>query len=396
MKRTLTFNRSLYKSTQSKINVDIWDKCVNAYDNKQYLKSFQLLLDYINPELKKKYANETKTEYVIPHGTITLTLKYDDDKFSVTAPFVRVPENNKIALMRQVASINFNELYLAQIVLKGDELHFQYTCPSDLIHPGKLYYVFKEICTYGDKYGAEFASKFNAPYINVPKITPFDAKSIDKAYDVVQQSCKECNDAIKFFENDRKFGFAWNIIDSTLMKILYFAHPKGQLHNDISKAIFDMDKDDIQLIECNAIGKKMVERLQAMSKEELSKYLYNDETFVSYKNRSSLQNIQDNFSSNFGKIQGYFSQGDYMSVCLIATYQLYSMYLYNDVQNNVNRLVVSALKASSGKTWEKAADPLYKAIARIMYGDLTPIVGINLGGGLVELFSTLIHKIKNR
>lgn len=384
MKQTLTFTPSLFKSTASKINVDIWDQCVDAYDNKEFLKSFHLLLDYINPELQKKYGNESRTEYVIPHGAITITLKYDDDQFSATAPFMNLPENNKIPMMRQTASLNFNNLYMAQIELKDNDLHFEYTCPAGLIQPYKLYYVFKDICSVGDKYVAEFASKFNASLIKEPQIKPYDAQTIEKVYNIVQQSCNECNEAVKYFENERKYGFAWNIIDCTLLKLLYYAHPKGQLLYDISKVLYDMDKEEVPLIEANALGKKMVEQIQAMPKDELAKYLYHEESFVSSKNRSSLKNIQDNFKNSYEKIVNYYDQADYMSVCVMITYQFYNMYFYNDVQDDVNALVVSAFEASSGQTWEKAAEPLYKAMNSIMNGDLTPLKGKTKSGGFLS------------
>lgn len=389
MKQTLTFNPSIFKSTASKINVDIWDTCIDKYDNKEYFKSFHLLLDYINPELRRKYGNSSETEYIIPHGTETITLKFGDKVFSATAPFMKLTEKNKIPMMRQAASLNFNNLYLTQIEQREGDLYFEYTCPTELVQPYKLYYVFSEICSVGDKYSAEFASKFGAEYVLKPKIKPFEPQTVDMVYDVIQLSCKECNDGVKYFENERKYGFAWNIIDCTLLKIMYYAHPQGQLLNDIIKVLNDMDKEEIPLIEANAMGKKMVEQLQSMSKEELSKYLYYTETFVSSKNRSTLKNIQENFRSPYEKISNYYYQADYMSVCVMITFQFYNMYFYNDLQDDINALVTSALKASSGLPWDKAAEPLYKAMMGIMSGNLTPVKGKSGG-----FFSSLFGKKK--
>jgi hypothetical protein len=46
------------------------------------------------------------------------------------------------------------------------------------------------------------------------------------------------------------------------------------------------------------------------------------------------------------------------------------MYFYNDVQDDINNVVVNALKQSSAKEWEKAAPFLYTAMKNIMEGKL--------------------------
>lgn len=74
-----------------------------------------------------------------------------------------------------------------------------------------------------------------------PKVTPYDAESRNNIYNALQVSCKECLDAVKYFESSRKYGYIWNIIDTTLMKFMYFAQPQGQLQNDMQKAIRDME-----------------------------------------------------------------------------------------------------------------------------------------------------------
>lgn len=49
-------------------------------------------------------------------------------------------------------------------------------------------------------------------------------------------------DAVKDFEADRKYGFAWNVLDTTILKILLRFHPQGQLLNDLNKAVSEMDQ----------------------------------------------------------------------------------------------------------------------------------------------------------
>lgn len=385
MKKTLTFNVSIIGSTASKLNIDAWDACSHAYDQKEYLKSFLGLLDYINPEIRTKYGNANETEFSIPHGSVIVNIKIEADKLRITAPFLKLPENNRIPLLRQTAALNFRNLDLAQIELKDGQLQFEYSCPMALADPYKMYYIFREICNTGDKYDDEFSTKFGAERIYEPKITPYDSQTIDTVYNVVQQSCKECVDGLKEYESERKYGYAWNIVACTILKILYYAHPQGQLLNDLNKAIHELDREDIPLSEVVNIGKREVDRLQNMTKEQLAEDLYFVEMFVSPKRRSSLKNIQDNFENTYKKVSNYIEQEDYMAVAVMICYSFYNMYFYNDVQDDVNSVVVDAMTRSSAKSWDEAAPILYKAMDSIMKGELN----VSSGGGLKKLFGGL-------
>lgn len=370
MKQTLTFIPPVIASTESKINVEAFDVSVEAFENHEYLKSFYALLDYINSEFRTKYGNAQGNEFHIPHGSIIVNIKLDDEKLSITAPFVLLPEKGRIPLLRQVAGLNFNAMDLSMIYLRDNQLSFEYSCPLQLINPYKIYYILEEICRTGDKYDDEFETKFGAQRIYEPKITPYDAADTDRIYDALQLCCRECLEAVKYFEPSRKYGYIWNIIDTTMMKFMYFAQPQGQLLNDMQKAIRDMDREDMPLPDITAQGRAIIEKLQKMPKEELAESLYYVETFIPSKRRSNLQNIQENFEDNYKKVSGYMESGDYMTACVMMLYKFYEMYYYNNLQEDVNRVVADALQKGSAKPWEEAAPLLYKAMEAIMEDEL--------------------------
>lgn len=370
MKQTLTFNPSTIASTASKLNVEAFDVSVEAFENQEYLKSFYALLDYINGDFRTKYGNVQGSEFNIPHGSIVVNIKLDDEKLTITAPFVALPEKGRIPVLRQVAGLNFNAMDLAMIFLKGDQLYFEYSCPIQLINPYKIYYILEEICRTGDKYDDEFETKFDAKRIYEPKIQPYDDATLENIYNALQLSCKECLDAVKYFESSRKYGFVWNIVQTTLLKFMYFANPQGQLLNDMQKAIREMDREDIPLPEITAKGKAVVERLQKMTKGELAEDLYYAETFIPSKRRSNLQNIQENFEDCYKKVTSYLETGDNMTVCVMVTYKFYEMYYYNNLQDDVNNVVVKALQKSSALPWDQAAPILYQAMEAIMEDEL--------------------------
>lgn len=370
MKQNLTFEVSTIASTQSQINVDAFDRSMEAFEKKQYTESFLTLLDYIDPDLRQKFGTAAEDEFHIPHGSIIVNISLKNNRLDISAPFLALPEKNRVPLLRQVASLNINNLDLTRIVLREDKLYFEYGCPLDMVNPYKIYYILNEICQTGDQYDDEFSTKFGAQRIYEPKITPYDAATIDRVYDVIQLSCRECLDAVKYFESERKYSYAWNILASTMLKVLYFAHPQGQLLNDLDKAVKEHDREDIPLPEIVARGKETVAWMQGLSKEDLAKDLYFVETFVPGKRRSNLKNIQENFKNTYTNATSALESGDYMACCVMIVYKFYEMYYYNDVQDDVNAVVVRAMKAASAKPWEEAAPILQDALDDIMEGEL--------------------------
>lgn len=90
-----------------------------------------------------------------------------------------------------------------------------------------------------------------------------------------------------------------------------------------------------------------------MTKEQLAADLYFVETFISDRRRSVLKNIQDNFEDAYEKAGSALESGDFIVCCLLIINKFYELYYYNNVQNDVNAVVVKAMKATSAMSWKK-------------------------------------------
>lgn len=370
MKQTITYYEPVIASTASKMDVDAFDRSIGLFDAHDYRQALLTLLDYINPELRTRYGNPEQTRFSIPHGSIIVNIEITGDRLELRAPFVALPEKGRIPLLRQVASLNINILDLPCIAMEDGKLFFRYDCPLAMAHPGKVYDVLYDICTTGDRYDDEFATKFGAQRIYEPQMTPYDDATVGRIYDNLQQLCRECLDGVKFFETDRKFGYCWNLLSTSLYQLFYFANPQGELLNTLDKAIREIGRNDIPQTEVIARGKEDIQKLQAMTREQLAASLYFVETFVSDKRRSNLKNIQDNFEDTFDNASSYLEADDYRACSVVVTNKFYEMYYYNNVQDDVNNVVAKALKAASAKPWEEAAPILHRGMEKIMEDEL--------------------------
>lgn len=381
MKITPAYTAPVLSSTQSKVNLETYEQSVDRYNEGRHLEALHLLLDHLNPEFRPKYGNAEGTEFHIPHGSILVNIVVRDGRLHIGADFLEIPEKGRVAMLRQVAGINLNYLLLPHFSKTGDRLSMEYDCPLSQSHPQKLFFVLRNICHIGDRYDDEFCTKFGAKRCYEPRITPYPAEEAERIYQAVLTTCRETLDAAKEYESERRYGYAWNEIDTAFYKISYFANPQGQLTNDLDKAVDDMDKE-LPIAELVAKGKAFLERLLAMPREEMIRDFYFVDTLVSTKRRSSLNNVQENMKDVYQEAGEAIEAGNYERATVRMLYKFYEMYFYNDMQDDLNAVAARALERSAGKPVEEASEILYDALDDIMEGELDtdPEEALDLSG----------------
>lgn len=369
MKQTFTFIPPIVNSTQSSIRTEAYETSVDLYNQNEYLQAFHSLLDYLNANFRTKYGNADGTEFHIPHGSILLHISIKDGSIYINVDFLNLPEKERVAMLRQVADLNLNKLLLPRFVKDADKLRMEYACPFSQSHPNKMYFVLQNICHIGDKYDDEFCTKFGATRCYEPQITPYPQAEIDRMYESIQTLGSETLEALKEYNSDRRYGYSWNILDTTFYQIAYFARPQGQLQNDLNKAIDEMDAN-LPTEEVVAKGKAFLEKLLAMPKEKLAEDLYFVDILVSTKRRSSLSNVQENFEEVYNEADEAMQSKNYERSAVRILYKFYEGYFYNDMQDDINAVIAKALQKASGKPVEEASEILYAAMDAIMEGDL--------------------------
>lgn len=369
MKNAITYFEPVHSSTQSAFDAERYRQSVELYDNKQYTEALHTFLDSLNPKFRETYGNAEGTEFHIPHGSIVVDILLADDRLRIHADFMELPAKGSVAMLRQVAGLNTNQLLLPTFLLEGNKLTLDYTCPIQRSHPAKLYGVLRDICYIGDQYDDEFSAKFGATRLYTPNVRPYSTEEIDRLYDAIQTICRDALAAVKEYDSNRQGAYSWNILETAVYQILYTAAPQGQLLNELDKAIADLDRD-LPVNELNQKGVEVLKKLAATPKEELARDLYHVDTLISTKRRSSLRNVQDNLREVYEQAEQAIQGGNFEAATVRMLYKFYEMYYYCDVQDDINNVAAKALAKASGLAWEEAADVLYDALDDIMEGNL--------------------------
>lgn len=360
------FDKSLITKDTHMYDFEYWDTVVKTYENKQYKQTIIEVLNYINPDLVEKTGNSDKTKFVISHGSIVIFLDIDDDRYTIRAPFLKMPEQNKVALMRQLTELNFFSLNLTQIVLNDkDELEFIFESPLEMCEPYKIYNILEEICMVADGNDDVFIEKFGAKRLTEPKIERFSTEMVDKAWEKFQAYLKEAIDYIAYFESKNMYPFCWDVCYTTFTKIDYYMKPQGFLRYEIEKAVNELNAQ-VHLNERVAKAKNALQKFQALSKDKFAESLYKIEVFITEKPKARLPDIQSFIQKTYQNSEQEIAKGDGIGATYTLMTGLLDLFYRRDIPAKIMDKFVSALADMSQKPWGEAATILWRSVDGVM------------------------------
>ena len=368
MQNNLSFQRTLAGSLKSNIDVEIWDKVLNLYDTGLYADAIRACINYVDPNIEKKFANADRTEYNVPHGSIIAQVKITETEFIVTAPFLSIEGAKQVPVLRQVAQLNFTPLTISRIDLEGDKLYFKFSCPLGAAEPYKIYDVLREICINADNYDDEFISKFGASRIQEPKIYAYSPEQKENAWNTIQQYIKEAFEAYEQLENKRLTSYLWDVLVITLLKIDYFCAPQGALRNEIEKTIVYLNSKDDYYQRLSG-GKEYLKKLQNYDKAKFENDLYKIDVFVPYKFRTSLESIRNILKYAYETSEKEIKAMDYIGATCTLEYGILNLFYSNNVEDAISEVLTKAMESASAKPMQEASRILFEAVQKIMTTD---------------------------
>lgn len=365
MTNSLSFDKTLMTSLETKIKVEKWKESLDAYKAEQYKVSFLTLLDYIDTDIRKQYANATETSFKIPHGSIVVEIEITDNLLQIKAPFLKVGNTHKIPVFRRIAEINFSPLNLAQIRFQNDELDFYYEAPLHLCEPYKIYYVLEEICHKADNYDDEFKAAFDVDSLHEPKITPYSSEILETIWSTFNRFIAEAEQYFEYFDRERMSYFNWDVINITLKKIDYCMSPQGKLRTDIEREIINLNSQDSISIKIQK-GKQFLQNLKNISKEIFLEDFYIAETFIPIKSRSEIEHLKKNLEHTLKVAGEEINKGDQIGATFTLLLSFYDMLYYNMVPKEVYAKTQATLEQAANQPWKEAASSLFKGMTAIM------------------------------
>lgn len=347
------------------------DEAVEAFESHDYLKSLQLLIDALDCDFRERYGSPDGTSFSIPHGSIVVHIDITPEELHISADFLKLPAKGRVAMLRQVAEMNINNLMLARFVKSGDYLKMEYSCPITDTHPHKIHAIIHNICAIGDKYDDELCTRFHAERCYTPRVTPYTPQEVNAVVTGLHTIGQLALDAAADYSAQRRYVYAWTILCGAINQFTFFANPQGQLINDINKAIESMN-DERPLEELVSRGASFIKKLMAMPVEQLAADLYTVEMMVSMKPHTQLQSVQEDFEGLHEGVTEAMQKKDYDQVVVRIYFSFYQLLVDNNLPLLLEYVIITALRESAALPLKEAAEIMLRALDRIMEGDIEP------------------------
>ncbi len=368
MKKTLPYFEPVVKSTQATDSPDLYFGSFDLFEEGKYVEAIRMVLDSNNPDISEQFGNEDGTEYHIPHGSVIINISITPDgMLNAEVPFMRVPKENAVAMLRAVASLNTGRLMLARFYLEDEMLSVRWSCPLSEAHPSTFDWQINNMCRVADDFDDEFVANFGAERLCEPIVTRYDENTIDRLYDAIQSIGRITLEAVADFTKERRFGIAWNALMSSFCQIDYVANPQGNLKDELNDAIRDLNNDEHtpeSVLVKKASG--ALEKILAKSKEDIAVDLYETHMIESAKRRSTIANMQKNFKEIYRNLLDHYQGGDYSQAAVGLIRKIYEAYHYCDMDDSLNEFFVDLLKASADRPFEDAGRPLISGLDQFL------------------------------
>lgn len=362
MQTCISFTPTAQKTLASKNNIEQWNNSLDFFDSKEYLKSIYAFFDYLDGNILQHYANADRSQIVIPQGSAVVIIDISSDTISIRAPFVKLPEEKRLPVLRKCTELNFGTMVLPQITLEDDSLVMSYSMPIALCEPYKLYDVLRDIAVNADKYDDEFVNKFGALRLMEPQITHYPASELAAIVENTQKIATEALDYASFFEGKRDQVLVSDALFIGINRIKYYASPGGVLSNKLNDAVDAFYGRNHDMPAKIKIMRTALESVKNLTAEEAGDTYNLSYQLIPVKGNASRSYLKDWIVRQYDDAASMFNKEHYSTATSYSLYTLYIILAEFNIEDSSRQAIEGTLKEAAGKPWKEASTILMKAM----------------------------------
>ena len=353
------------------IDVEHWEKAMDAFDEKRYKEAAVEVLNYINSDIMKEVDTSGDIDITAHQGSAEIQIHIDDKIFRIKAPFLQLTDrSNTVALLRKIAEINFSAMTLAQIYKRDSNLCFEYEMPIELAQPNKVYDLLWEVSVHADKYDDVLINNFGASFIAEPQKTALTAEEQEEALRQIKAVFTDFEQIMSYLVEKRLETYKWELSALTLLKLSNMPYINGQWRTDLIDEISQIFNGDISFEYRADRAVQYIKKLLKNPLDELLKDIYQAPQFISLRWRSTEDIIADrlkNYTQTVEKNkkgERYMHQYYYLKIIFHKL-----IYDYN-LEKNYLDAIQDTLVSVNDKDYEEAAPVLEDLYFKMLHKEL--------------------------
>lgn len=362
MHTCISFTPTIQKSLHSKNNITKWNDTLDAYDKKEYLQAAYNLFDYLDEDILKHYANADKSQIVIPQGSAVVIIDISNEKILIKAPFVKLPAEKQLPILRKCTELNFGSMSLPQIFLENDVLTMSFSMPIELCEPYKLYDLLRDIATNADKYDDEFVSKFGAVRIMEPQISHYSDQQLQEIQNNAIAIADEALKYAAYFEGKRDLVSTGDVLFIGINRLKYYADPTGILNNKLTDAVSGFYNRSNDINTKIKLMRSALEAVKNITTEESKDAFCMTYQLIPLKSNASRGYLKDWIAKQYEYAESLVNKENFSIATIYNLYTLYVILADFNIDENSSKAIEYSLKKAADKPWAEAAPILLKAM----------------------------------
>ena len=358
--RLPTFENIITYDNSKFYNLEFWKKAKEHYDAKEYKLSAINVLQYLNSSfLKKKDIKKDRIEIYCKHGLADIEIIVTNTHISVKSKLIKLPKENRKAILRQVAEFNFAFFDFAKIVLDEELLYIDFQTPLALAHPHYLFDVLYEIIYGSDKILSELIFNYNAkPLWEIQRLPKEKEKKVLEEISLIKQEYFELT---KHFKENNEDSLEWDIGVISLYKLVLLKHLRGKTFFEIRELLETAYDGDLSV---ERRAELMYDFFERMDEKKLKDEVFTVELAASDKKYCNSEIAQEFFGDYKDIVDSFYQNGKKLKLSyMITTIMLRFLILYNVDKKNftfINKTLMRQSKSDTELAYKKLRSAFYK------------------------------------
>ena len=293
-----------------------WNKALDHFKNKNYVDSFESLLNYITDKSVgnlKITRNGDRVDFELIQGSKIIKGYGDNADFRAEASIVTMAESS-VPVMRKLMSLNYALMY-TKFALKDSTLCMKFTSHALDASPNKIYFALKELAKKADQQDDLLVQEFSSlQEIDTHNIIELSVEERELRYNTLIEKIKETKDYINTLDsNSMSGGIAFLLLNLTYT-LDYLFVPQGYVTDCLEKiqSMF-FAKNNLSTAERNVKILDEYDNILNKPKEAICEGLYDVKATFAIANPANQKTVMD-FMFKEREKMGWYRDNNYPKI----------------------------------------------------------------------------------
>ncbi len=352
------------------LNNENWKKAMDMYEAKDYVKSINQVLKYINPQFDKVIEDGKVCE--VKEGSSVIRIEIKDNHLNLRVNFLKHDGDPSISLLRKLAKMNMDVFTLSVVRISDNDIYVDYSDRLELSHPMKIYNIIDEMLYFTDLYDDLFVKKYGVSLYNSGGENNETPRSnIDELWNEFQANIVETEKNLELYKSKKYDHYMIDPYFNFYNKNLFCLNPEGY----VKSVLIEMKRTLSLHLGPDAKVKKLdkyFQSLKKLSKEEFAENMYESLKFFKLNGKAFANSQQLQAGLNYNNFDHMHTNKQFILNSVYGEATVYNVLNRYIVSKSITKELLKGLEKASGKDDQKRSE-IFVDLFKKIHTDLSKV-----------------------